>query len=191
MNFFVRMIKHLILPGWQLRRAFSTESLGKIEQAIAVSEAQHSAEIRFAVESALDASALLRSQSAPARAIDVFSALRVWDTEANNGVLLYLLLADCHVEIVCDRGLHAKIDSAAWRMICRTMEVSFKQGNFEAGVLLGIEAITEHLIKHFPRRNLATLSANELPNAPAVLYARSARPRHGEEIGRGYRGTKA
>lgn len=172
---FTRTIKHLILPGWQPRRAFSSETLGNIEQAIAASETQHSAEIRFAVEAALDASALLRGQSAPARAIDVFSTLRVWDTEANNGVLLYLLLADCHVEIVCDRAAHAKIGSETWQMICRMMEISFKQGNFEAGVLLGIEAITQQLVKHFPQRNFAGVKAmsevraNELPNAPALL----------------------
>ncbi len=169
-----RMINHLILPSWRLRRAFSAETLGHIEHAIAASEAQHTAEIRFAVESTLDTGALLHGQSAQARARDVFSNLRVWDTEANNGVLIYLLLADQDVEIVSDRAAHAKIGSDAWRTICSIMEVSFKHGNFEAGVLLGIEAVTQHLILHFPRRNFDAIEPNELPNAPVVLHGRSA-----------------
>ena len=185
-----RIIKHLILPSWRLRRAFTSDTLGHIERAIAASETKHTAEIRFAVESALDSSALLRGQSAQARAVDVFSKLRVWDTEANDGVLIYLLLADRVVEIVCDRAAHAKIDGEAWRNICRMMEIAFKQDKFEAGVLSGIEAITQHLVTHFPRPDCALISANELPNAPAVLYARSDRQRHGEDVGRGFRGSK-
>ncbi len=168
-----RILKHLIVPSWRLRRAFSAETLKSIEQAIAASEAQHTAEIRFAVESALDTDALLHGQSAQARALDVFSNLRVWDTEANNGVLIYLLLADQDVEIVSDRAAHAKIGTDAWRTICSMMEVSFKHGNFEAGVLLGIEAVTQHLIMHFPRHDLSILEPNELSNAPTVLHARS------------------
>ncbi len=170
-----RVIKHLVLPSWQLRRTFPAETLRNIEQAIAASEAQHTAEIRFAVESALDTDALLHGQSAQARAVSVFSNLRVWDTEANNGVLIYLLLADQDVEIVSDRAAHAKIGTDAWRTICSMMEVSFKHGNFEAGVLLGIEAVTQHLVKHFPRHDLNALEPNELPNAPVVLHRHSGR----------------
>ncbi len=184
-----RVIKHLFLPSWRLRRAFSSDTLGRIERAITVSEAQHTAEIRFAVESALDSSSLLRGQSAHARAVDVFSKLRVWDTEANDGVLIYLLLADRVVEIVCDRAAHAKIDGEAWSVICRMMEVAFEQGNFENGVISGIEAITQHLIKHFPRPNPALISTNELSNTPAVLYARSNRQRHSADVGRGFGGS--
>lgn len=165
-----RIIKHLILPGLRLQRAFSAEVLNRIEQAIAASELRHTAEIRFAVESALNSDALRHSQSAQHRALDVFSTLRVWDTEANNGVLIYLLLADQDVEIVSDRAAHAKIGADAWRTICSMMEVSFKHGNFEAGVLLGIEAVTQHLVKHFPRRDLNAVEPNELPNAPVLLH---------------------
>ena len=168
-----RAIKHLILPSWRMRRVFSAEALKNIEQAIAASEAQHTAEIRFAVECALDTDALFRGQSAQARALDVFSNLRVWDTEANNGVLIYLLLADQDVEIVSDRAAQAKIGTDAWRTICSMMEVSFKHGNFEAGVLLGIEAVTQHLAKHFPRSDLNAVEPNELPNAPVVLHRHS------------------
>lgn len=170
-----RIIKHLIFPGVRLKRAFSAEAFGHIEQAIAASELQHAAEIRFAVESALSTEALRHGQSAQARALDVFSNLRVWDTEANNGVLIYLLLADQDVEIVSDRAAHAKIGADAWRKICSMMEVSFQHGNFEAGVLLGIEAVTQHLVKHFPRCDLNAVEPNELPNAPVVLHRHSDR----------------
>jgi len=96
----------------------------------------------------------------------VFSQLRVWDTEHNNGVLIYLLLADRDVEIVADRGFHAKVGSQEWEQICRTMETAFKQANYEAGVLSGIQAVTEHLVAHFPAY---ADSRNELPDKPVVV----------------------
>ena len=95
--------------------------------------------IRFAVEHALDLPQLLAGMSARDRAIEVFSQLRVWDTEHNNGVLIYLLFADRDVEIVADRGIHAKV-GAGWEDICRSMEQRFRQGEFEAGVIEGIRA---------------------------------------------------
>lgn len=165
----MRVMHHLILPNWQLSRAFPVEILDNIEDAIENSEALHTAEICFAVEGALDAHALRRGQSAKARALEVFSNLRVWDTEANNGVLIYLLLADRDVEIIADRAVHAKVGSDAWQGICRAMEIAFKQGNFEAGVLLGVEAITQHLICHFPKRQRGQIRQNELTNTPMTV----------------------
>jgi uncharacterized membrane protein len=137
-----------------------------IEAAIGASETRHSGEIRFAVESALDAPALLRGQSARGRALEVFSALRVWDTEANSGVLVYLLLADRDVEIVADRGIHGRVGAAAWEAICREMEARFAAGRYAEGVLTGIARIDEHLARHFPRD---AHDKDELPNAPATL----------------------
>ena len=93
----------------------------------------------------------MRNQSARARALDVFSQLRIWDTAHNNGVLIYLLLADRDVEILADRGIDAKVGAAEWEKICRAMEAEFGKGNFEAGVLKGIEAVSRHLAKHFPK----------------------------------------
>ena len=174
----MRYMKHLMLPNWKLRRAFPTEILDNIEEAIARSEELHNAEVFFAVEAALDYHAIRFGQNAKGRALEVFSELRVWDTEANNGVLIYLLLADCDIEIVADRALHAKVDEHSWQYICRMMEVAFKQDNFESGVLLGIEAVTQQLKMHFPRRKFAAISSNELPNAPYLLPAQSDRQRH-------------
>ncbi len=151
---------------WQVNRAFSRETLNAIEQATKASEAAHVGEIRFVVEGALDGAPLFKGQSARERAIDVFSQLRIWDTEHNNGVLIYLLLADRDVEIVADRGIHSKVGSREWENVCRTMEAAFKQANYAGGVVSGIQAVTQHLIKHFPA---VGGDRNELPDKPVVL----------------------
>jgi uncharacterized membrane protein len=96
----------------------------------------------------------------------VFSHLRIWDTAHNNGVLIYLLLADRAVEIVADRGVHAKVGTGGWEPICRKMETAFAQRRYREGVVSGIEAITHHLAKHFPAHGS---SRDELPDAPVVL----------------------
>ena len=154
------------MTHWQVKRAFPRQTLLAIEKSIKASETAHVGEIRFAVEGALDGTPLFRGQSARERALDVFSQLRVWDTERNNGVLIYLLLADRRVEIVADRGIHAKVETREWVNVCRNMETAFKQSNFEGGVVNGIQAVTQHLKKHFPA---ASAGRNELPDKPVVL----------------------
>ncbi|MCI0409753.1 MAG: TPM domain-containing protein [Acidobacteria bacterium] len=161
-----RLFIHLLTPPWKVRRVFPAHALRAIEAAIARSESQHRGEIRFAVEAGLDLWPLLRNQSARERAIEVFSELRVWDTEANNGCLIYLLLADHDVEIVADRGIAARVGSAEWARICGEMEALFRQGRFEEGVILGIHAITPHLAEHFPAR---PEDRDELENRPVLL----------------------
>lgn len=137
-----------------------------IERTIRESEASHGGQIRFAVEPALDFAALVRGQSARQRAIEVFSQLRVWDTEHNNGVLIYLLLADRDVEIIADRGIHSRLGNAGWETICREMEQAFRQGRFEEGVIAGIKAVGGHLEKHFPNR---PAGPSELPDRPVII----------------------
>ena len=161
-----RIVKHLLATPWQVNRAFPRHTLIAIEQAIKASETAHTGEIRFVVEGALDGTPLFKGQSARERAIDLFSQLRVWDTEHNNGVLIYLLLADRDVEIVADRGIHAKVGSREWENMCRKMEIAFKQANYEGGVVSGIQAVTQHLVEHFPA---AGAGRNELPDQPVVL----------------------
>ncbi len=161
-----RIVKHLLVTDGQVGRAFPRSSLNKIEQAIKASETAHVGEIRFAVEGALDGAPLFNGQSARDRAIDLFSQLRVWDTQHNTGVLIYLLLADRAVEIVADRGIHAKVDSQEWSKVCRQMEAAFRQSNFEGGVVSGVQAVTQHLVKHFPADGQ---NGNELPDKPVVL----------------------
>lgn len=161
-----RIAKHLLMTRWQVNRAFPHEALIAIEKAIKASETAHVGEIRFAVEGALDSGPLFKGHSANARAIEVFSQLRVWDTEHNNGVLIYLLLADRDVEIVADRGIHGRVGSPGWEKICRKIEAAFKQGHYAEGVVDGIQAVTQHLSKHFPA---SEGGRNELLDKPVVL----------------------
>jgi len=161
-----RITKHLLLTHWQVSRAFPSDTLVAIDRAIKASEAAHAGEIRFAVEGALDGTPLFKGQSARERAIDVFSQLRIWDTEHNNGVLIYLLLADRDVEIVADRGIHSKVGSREWESICQAMETAFKQARYEGGVVTGVQTVTQHLVKHFPASGTGQ---NELPDKPMVL----------------------
>ena len=163
---FKRLLKHLTMNHWQVNKAFPHQSLNAIEKAIKAGEAAYTGEIRFVVEGALDGTPLFKGQPARARAIDIFSQLRIWDTEHNNGLLVYLLLADRAVEIVADRGIHSKVGSEEWSKICRNMEAAFKQDDYERGAVKGIEAITQHLLKHFPDTNAGQ---NELPDKPVVM----------------------
>ena len=133
-----RIGKHLIEHHWRVRRVFPQVALDLIEQAIKAGEATHSGQVRFVVEGALDGMPLFKGQSARERALDIFSHLRIWDTAHNNGVLIYLLLADRDVEIVADRGIDAKVGSAGWDKICKAMEADFRGGNFSGGVIKGI-----------------------------------------------------
>jgi uncharacterized membrane protein len=161
-----RITKHLVEHHWRARRVFTPKVLAAIEAAIKAGEATHSGQVRFVVEGALDGIPLFRDQGARERALDVFSHLRIWDTEHNNGVLIYLLLADRDVEIIADRGIDAKVGSAGWETICRAMEEDFRAGNFETGVVKGIAAVSRELAKHFPP---AGPHPNELPDSPVVM----------------------
>ncbi|MET3108534.1 putative membrane protein [Oxalobacteraceae bacterium GrIS 2.11] len=161
-----RILRHLVANRAQVTRAFPKASIARIEQAIQNSEQQHAGQIRFAVEYALPAASLYQELAPRERAIDVFSQLRMWDTTHRNGVLIYVLLADRSVEIVADRGLHARTTGAVWEKICHDMEAAFQNGQYEAGVVSGIEAVTQLLMKHFPA-NLAAV--NELPDSVIIL----------------------
>lgn len=163
---FKRIAGHLVTTPGRLRRALRPEGLAAIETAIAASEARHAGQIRFAAEASLDVAPLIRGQSARDRAIEVFSQLRVWDTDRNSGVLIYLLLADRSIEIVADRGVNATISRQELKGICRGMEAACKQGRFSDAVLGAIEEVTRHLVKHFPATRAA---GNELPDQPAFL----------------------
>ena len=161
-----RVARHLCTFPGAVARTLPAATLGRIERAIEQSESQHRGEIRFAAEAALEASTLLSGQSARERALEVFSLLRVWDTEENNGVLIYLLLADRDVEIVADRGINARVPAAHWEQICRRMEAAFAKGEFEQGVAAGIEEISRLLARYYPPR---PGDRNELSDRPTIL----------------------
>jgi uncharacterized membrane protein len=161
-----RIGKHLLEHHWRARRIFPPKALAAIEQAIKAGEATHSGQVRFVVEGALDGKPLFKNQPARERALDIFSQLRIWDTAHNNGVLIYLLLADRKVEIVADRGIDAKVGASGWQKICAAMEIDFRAGNFESGVIKGIQAVSQQLAAHFPKHGTGP---NELPDAPVVI----------------------
>src|SRR6202795_2330227 len=161
-----RIGKHLLEHNWRGGRIFPPRVLAAIEQAIKTGEATHSGQVRFAVEGALDGAPLFRDQSARERALDIFSQLRIWDTAHNNGVLIYLLLADRNVEIVADRGIDARVGAAGWEKICAEMESNFRAGNFAGGAIKGIQAVSRQLATHFPGQGGGK---NELPDTPLVI----------------------
>jgi uncharacterized membrane protein len=161
-----RVMRHLSMGRAAVRRVFPPRMLNAIEQAIQATEVRHAGQIRFAVEASLELAPLLAGQTAQQRAIEVFSTLRVWDTEHNNGVLIYLLLADRDVEIVADRGIHVRLGREVWEAICHEMETAFRAGYFESGVIAGIHAVGEHLSRHFPAHEG---KSNEMPDSPVLL----------------------
>ena len=165
-NAMPRLLTHLMTTRWSLRRRFPPGTLAAIEAAIREAERQHSGEIRFAIETCLDFRRLWRGRDAAWRALDLFSRLRVWDTQQNNGVLIYLLLADRHIEIVPDRGFAGLVADAEWQVVCRCMETEFRAGHFETGALAGIRRVSVLIGRHFPP---SAADRNELPNAPVVL----------------------
>jgi uncharacterized membrane protein len=160
-----RKLRHFGATRARVRLAFPKTTLDRLEQAIGRAEASHAGEIRFAVEADLPLDQLLHHRSARERAIDVFAHLRVWDTEANNGVLIYLLFADKSVEIVADRGYNGLVSGEEWATVCRLMEAEFRAGRFEAGALAGIEAAGRLVARHFKVDG----ARNDLPDRPVLL----------------------
>jgi uncharacterized membrane protein len=140
--------------------------LARIEAAITASEAGHRGEIRFVVEGGLDLMPLLKGITPRERALQVFSELRVWDTEDNTGVLVYVQFIDHDIEIVADRGVSARVAQKEWDMVCQRMEEAFQAGRYEHGMLAGIERITVLLKAHFPARRS---NPDELPDKPVTL----------------------
>ena len=162
----MRAIRHLFDLS-SAKRHFPPATLDSIQHAIAASEHRHRGEIVFAVEGNLPFSEVLRSRGARERAHAAFARLRVWNTEHNTGVLVYLLLADHAIEIVADRGIAAKVDEAQWQPICALMQKHFSVGDYERGAIAGVDAIGELLIRHFPANGERNL--DELPDRPVLL----------------------
>lgn len=161
-----RLFVHLFTADAQGR--FPAASMERIAAAIADGETRHRGEVCFAVEAALDWRDVLRGVQARARALDAFARLRVWDTAANNGVLVYLLLADHRIEIVADRGLAGVVSEAQWRGVCLLMEERLRAGEYTDAVVDGIAASGDLLAAHFPQ-SPGGVDEDELPNAPVFL----------------------
>jgi uncharacterized membrane protein len=160
------MLRHLFATRWGTRRRFRPPALAAIESAIRAAEAQHGGEIRFVVETALDLPELWHDLVPRARAVQVFGQLGVWDTAQNNGVLIYVLLADRVVEIVADRGIAALVPQAEWDALCREIERQFRAGRFMEGSVAAVQSVGRLLARHFPAQRH---DADELPNQPVLL----------------------
>lgn len=161
-----RLLKHMLLPGWWVRRVFPRGDLAAIGDAIAACEKSHRGELRFVVEGPLPVSALWRAMSPRERAADLFASLRVWDTEENSGILIYVQLVDRRVEILADRGIAARVAQAEWDAICREMEANFRRGEWRRGALQAVASAGALLARHFPA---GASNPNELPDQPLVL----------------------
>lgn len=163
-----RALRHFTMTPGAVRRAFPEPALARIRDAIAASEARHSGEIRFAVEASLPWSYLQREAPARERAHMMFAKLRVWDTEQNNGVLIFVELADHQIEIVADRGIGARVPAEQWQRVAEAMREAFRHRRFEEGAIAGVQAVGELLGQHYPLAPGAR-NPNELPDGPVVL----------------------
>lgn len=168
MNTLTRWARHLWLDAADARRALSPAGLLRLEQAVQASEARHLGELRLCVEGGLGAVAIWRKASARQRAIELFSQLRVWDTEHNNGVLIYLLLAERRIEILADRGLHARVPAETWAAIAQRLSSALQAGHFEQGLQQAVQEVGALLRQHYPSSDRHT-NANELPDAVVLL----------------------
>jgi uncharacterized membrane protein len=163
-----RWFRHLVATRGALRRAFPPSSLDAIEEAITRAEIAHAGEIRCAIESALEPGEIVAGKSPRQRAIEVFAGLGVWETDANNGVLIFVLLADHDVEIVADRGFNGRVTAAQWSAVCDRMEAHYRAGGFEAGTLEGVSEVSRLIAAHFPQ-SVGGRVRDELPNRPTLL----------------------
>src|SRR5450631_3909454 len=162
---FLRLLKHRRFDEGDTKRALGEGALQRIETRVAASEARHSGQIRVCVEAGLPLSYLRRDASARERAVAMFGKLRVWDTEHNNGVLIYLLLAERCIEIVADRGLNRHVEVVQWGAIAADMGVGFQGGEIEVALNRAIDAVDALLVRHFALAQ-GEVNPNELPDAP-------------------------
>jgi uncharacterized membrane protein len=161
----LRLLRHRAWDETDVERVLGPQALARVEQRIGASERRHSGEIRVCVEAGLPLGYLWRRATARERAVTMFGKLRVWDTEANNGVLIYLLLAEHTIEIVADRGIARHVDAAAWAAIVDGMRADFRAGHFEPGLMRAVEAVEAMLVRHFPLAP-GQANPNELPDRP-------------------------
>ncbi len=163
---FLRLLRHLATTRWSTRRHFTPQVREAIGQAVRECESRHEGEIRFVVETALDLPELWHDLPPRQRALQLFGLLGVWDTEHNNGVLIYVLMADRVVEIVADRGIAARIAPAEWQAVCRQMEHHYREGRFSEGSVVGVLGVGALLGRHFPG---SRGGGQELPDQPVLL----------------------
>ena len=161
-----RLLRHLMTPQWWVLRAFDRPTLDAIEQAVTRAEHGHRGELRFVVEGLLPLGHLLSDTTPRERAAELFAELRVWDTEQNSGILIYVQMADRCVEVLGDRGISARVPQAAWDELCRTLEGAFSAGDYRGGAVAAITRAGQLLTEQFP---VAADNPDEMPDRPVVV----------------------
>ena len=164
---FFRVLRHRSLDLRDTQRAIPPEMVDRLMARVAASEQRHTGEIRICVEASLPSSYIWRGASARERAVMMFSKLRVWDTAHNNGVLVYLMLADHAIELVADRGIHAHVPAQHWQTVVAHMAIAFRNDRYEDGLTQALEEVSAVLVEHFPATG-STDNPNELPDAPVL-----------------------
>lgn len=159
-----RILRHRWVDEDDVRRVLPPAALERLQARVQASEQRHSGQIRLAIEAGLPWSYLWREASARERAVALFGKLRVWDTEHNNGVLIYLLLSEHAIEIVADRGVSRHVTPDQWQVLVDRMRGAFRAGRFEEGLSQSIDEVTALLVERFPGRS----TSNELPDAPVT-----------------------
>ncbi|RYF70739.1 MAG: TPM domain-containing protein [Comamonadaceae bacterium] len=166
-----RLWRHRMTDEADVRRALPPDALQRLGQRVTASERRHTGQIRICIEAGLPWSYIRRAAPARQRAVTQFGKLRVWDTAANNGVLIYLLLAEHAIEIVADRGIDAHVDAAQWQAMALRMGRAFAEGRYEDGVTQALEEVSALLVAHFPAGEGGSIGtrSNELPDMPVVI----------------------
>jgi uncharacterized membrane protein len=164
----LRILRHLLTPHWILRLRYPPQLLARIEERVAEIEKHNRSEVRFVVEHALQPGDLIARLSPRERALEVFGLLRIWDTEYNNGVLIYVLHAEHAVEIVADRGLARAVPQSDWDALCRQLERDLRAGRQAAGAMTAIDGIARLLARN-PPATPDDAARNELPDQPLLL----------------------
>ena len=162
-----RLFRHRWLDEADTRRAIPADVQQRLAEHVARSERRHTGEIRIYVEAGLPMSYLWQDATPRERAVAMFGKLGVWDTEQNNGVLVYLLLAEHAIEVVADRGLSRHVSAAQWQEIVAGMSAAFRAGRYEEGLKQAVDAVDQLLVRHFPADGAAG-DANELPDEPVL-----------------------
>ena len=162
-----RILTHRWMDDTDTHRAVPPDLLQHLTRRVAASERRHTGEVRICVEAGLPMSYLWRGASARERAVMMFAKLRVWNTEHNNGVLIYVLLADHAIELVADRGLNQHVSAAQWQVMVQHLGAAIKDGRYEDGLTQALEEVSAVLVQHFPLAE-GKFNPDELPNAPML-----------------------
>lgn len=170
MQHFFSRITRLVRHRWAelcLNQHISPQVLDQLESLITASEQQHTGQLRICIEAGLPWSYIWRGATARERALSLFGKLRVWDTEDNNGALIYLLLADHAIEVVADRALHRLVSASEWQALLQGVQQDFRRNAYADGLTTVLERTSTLLVQRFPRGGPSN-AEDDLPNAPVV-----------------------